>query len=528
MAGILDFDSKKIDSLLDRLGIQKTWMTILGTHISSDKNIQYILKHDNFRDIEFHSEDLIKGLSIGEIGVLYEYSLAHCNSDDRKDKGQFFTPDDVAELMTSHSKKFPSGKWLDPCSGIGNLSWHLVNQQVDKEKFLVNNLILTDIDELALFIARVLFVKSFQKNDANLFNTIEKNFIVFDFLSVADSGELTLFDDLNSPSGLERIPKHDFVIVNPPYLATTEDSQFETAKATDLYAYFLENIIKTSTGFISVTPQSFTNAAKFYALRKLLIDKFSNLTIFNFDNVPDNLFHGIKFGSKNSNKANSIRAAITIALPEPAIHRITSLLRWQTKERKDLLNNLDNFLSEVELTAEYFPKVNKVLEPVFNDLKSKKTLGSLISEIKTDYPLYIPSSPRYFISALKKPVKRSSIKTVYFNSEKDRQLAYLIINSSIMYWWWRVRDGGMTLSLETLYSMPLVECSVDENIISELEKSEESNKIYKMNAGIVQENIKHPIKLISKVNNYVFPKYSDRLTETHSNSELNQLKFLVG
>jgi hypothetical protein len=523
MAGILDFDSKKINFLLDNHGIHKTWMTILATHISKNKSLRYILEHDNFQNIEYHAEDLIEGLSIGEIGVLYEYSLAYCNTDDRKDKGQFFTPDDVAELMVSHSKKFKSGKWLDPCSGIGNLSWHLVNYQTNKEDFLINNLILTDIDELALFIARVLFAKSFQKRETDLFNVIEKNFVVFDFLSVADNGKLSLFEN----EGLNAIPTHDFVIVNPPYLATTEDCRFETAKASDLYAYFLENIIKTSAGFISVTPQSFTNADKFYSLRKLLIEKFSNLTIYNFDNVPDNLFHGIKFGSKNSNKANSIRAAITIALPEPDIHRITSLLRWQTKERKELLSNLDSFLSEVQLTADYFPKVNRILEPVFNELKDRKTLASLISETKTDYPLYIPSSPRYFISALKKPVKRSSIKTIYFQSEKAREQAYQVINSSVMYWWWRVRDGGMTLSHETLYSMPLPELSVNKTIIAELEKSEEMNKIYKMNAGVIQENIKHPLKLISRVNDYVLPEYSDRLTETHSNSELRQLRFLA-
>ncbi|MDR1447447.1 MAG: N-6 DNA methylase [Candidatus Ancillula sp.] len=524
MAGILDFDSKKIIKLLDENGIKKTWMIILASAISKKKCMQYILEHENFNSIEPQKEDLIDGLTIGEIGVLYEFSLAYFNSTDRKDKGQFFTPDDVAELMASYSKKFPNGKWLDPCSGIGNLSWHLVNRQKNKEEFLTKNLILADMDELALFIARVLFTLSFQKSDKLLFHSIETNFVKFDFLSVSDNRRLTLFENGN----LDLIPEHDFVIVNPPYLATSEDVKFETAKCADLYAYFLENIIKTSKCFISITPQSFTNASKFYSLRKLLIEKFSNLTIYNFDNVPDNIFHGVKFGSKNSNKANSIRSAITIALPEYGKHQITSLLRWQTKERKDLLNNLDSFLSNIELTADYFPKVNRIFESVFQDLKNKKTLTSIISGKKTQYPLYIPASPRYYISALKQPVKRSSIKTVYFNTKKDRELAYIVINSSVMYWWWRVRDGGMTLSLETLHSMPLIECSIKDDIIRALEKSESVNKTYKMNAGVVQENVKHPIDLISRINSYVLPKYSERLTETHSNSELNQLKFLVG
>jgi type I restriction-modification system DNA methylase subunit len=525
MAGILSFDSRKFNHILDKYGLEKTWFKILATKLSKNDEFSYVLKHPNFKNVVPFDEDIIDELSIGEIGVLYEYSLARLNTDKRKDNGQFFTPDDIAEVMTERAKLFPDGKWLDPCSGIGNLSWHLTNMQDDKEEFLKRKLILSDTDELALFIARVLFTISFQKNDKNLFNNIENSFVVFDFLSVADKGESTLFSD--DKEQLTKIPAHDFVIVNPPYLATNVDNRFETEKCADLYAYFLENIIKTSKGFISVTPQSFTNAAKFYSLRKLLLDNYSNLTIYNFDNVPDNLFHGIKFGSKNTNKANSIRAAITVALPGSGKHRITSLLRWQTKERKELLSSIDLFLSEACLTPKFFPKVNKVFEPVFQEIKGNKTLSSLINTKKTAYPLFIPSSPRYFIPALKSPVMRASIKTIYFNSAKDREFAYMLINSSLMYWWWRVRDGGMTLSLETIESLPLVDFEVDDAVVSKLAKSETENRVYKTNAGAIQENVKHPKAVLNGVNLCVFPKYSDRLLSVHENSELKQLKFIA-
>ncbi|MDR1033576.1 MAG: SAM-dependent methyltransferase [Bifidobacteriaceae bacterium] len=523
MAGILSFNSHKFNRILDKYGLEQAWFKVLATKLSKNDEFTYVLKHPNFKDVEPFNEDIIKELSIGEIGVLYEYSLAKVNADKRKDNGQFFTPDDVAKIMIERAKLFPDGKWLDPCSGIGNLSWHLTNAQCDKEAFLKDKLILSDVDELALFIARVLFTMSFQRGDKNLFNNIENSFVAFDFLSVADKGESTLFPH----NELTKIPKHDFVIVNPPYLATNADNRFETEKCADLYAYFLENIIKTSKGFISVTPQSFTNASKFYSLRKLLLDNYSNLTIYNFDNVPDNLFHGIKFGSKNSNKANSIRAAIMVALPTKGKHRITSLLRWQTKERKELLGDIDLFLSEVHLTPKFFPKVNKVFEPIFQEVKDNKTLASLITSKKTAYPLFIPSSPRYFIPALKSPVKRASIKTIYFNSEKDREFAYILINSSLMYWWWRVRDGGMTLSLETIESMPLVDFEINEDVVFKLSQSETKNRIYKMNAGAIQENVKHPKALLNSVNLCVIPKYNDKLMAVHENSELRQLKYIA-
>jgi hypothetical protein len=422
--------------------------------------------------------------------------------------------------MTSFSKKFSKGTWLDPCSGIGNLSWHLVAIQDEPEEFLINNLILSDKDDLALLIARTLLTISYQNRHENLFNKIKKNFICFDFLSVADCGDSVLFDQSNE---LTEIPKHDFVIVNPPYLALKADKRFETSKASDLYAYFLENIIKTSKGFISITPQSFTNAKKFKSLRKLLLDKFSNLTIYNFDNVPANIFRGVKFGSKNTNRANSIRVAITIAIPGEGKQRITSLLRWRSSEREFLFKNIENFLSEVVLTKDFFPKVSKQFETLYNNVSEGKTLSNLISSKRTNFQLYIPSSPRYFIVALKKRVKRGSLKQVYFHNEKDRDYAYLLINSSFSYWWWRVRDGGMTLSLETLHSIPLLEFNIDINLIKELEDSETTNKVFKMNAGVKQYNVKHSQKLQLKLNNKLIPNYSKILTQLHENSEFARL-----
>lgn len=517
---IFKFDAKKLDGLLAKYGVKNTWLHLLATHINSKTEFQYILKTDEFKKAKILATNLLDGLSIGEVSILYEYSVAKSNSKSRKSNGQFFTPDDVADFMASYSHQFGSGMWLDPCSGIGNLSWHLVAAQSDPEEFLLNNVILSDKDDLALLVARCLLTISFQNKNRKLFEKIKGSFIKFDFLSVADNGQYDLF---SSPKNLDGIPKHDFVIVNPPYLKTKTDSRFETSKAGDLYSYFLENIIKSSKGFISITPQSFTNAQKFMTLRKLLLDKFNSLKIFTFDNVPANVFKGIKFGSTNSNQANSIRAAIIIAIPGEGKPQITSLLRWRTSERKYLFKNIEKFLSDVTLTQEFFPKVSKNYKQLYVEISSAKTLKLIASPKRTKYPLYVPSAPRYFIPALKKPAKRSSQKVLYFPSEEKRDLAYMAINSSLLYWWWRVRDGGMTLSLETLMSLPLPEFEINEKIVSALEKSEKTSKVYKQNAGAAQENVKHPKVLIEKLNHAVIPEYAELLTSLHENSELTRL-----
>jgi hypothetical protein len=282
----------------------------------------------------------------------------------------------------------------------------------------------------------------------------------------------------------------------------------------------LENIIKSSRGFISITPQSFTNAGKFIALRKLLLSRYKNLTIFCFDNVPANIFKGIKFGSKNSNQVNSIRASIMVAIEGPGKRRISPLIRWKSSEREILFKESKKHLSEVPLSEDFFPKVGKDYEELFTSSLDFERIGNLVSVGKTKFVLYIPSAPRYFIPALKKSVKRASQKTVYFKSAEDRDRAYLLINSSFMYWWWRVRDGGMTLSLETILSCPIPPFKVNAKLVERLEKSELENKVYKQNAGAAQENVKHPKALIKSVNKWVIPEYEVLLIDIHDNSDI--------
>jgi hypothetical protein len=497
------------------MGLSGAWISMLATHLSGMNHLEYILKTQEFADHKILDTDMIDGLTIGEIGVLYEFSVAHVNSDSRKEKGQFFTPDDVAQFMARQAKTFPVGKWLDPCAGVGNLTWHLVAAQEDPEDFLLNRVVLSDIDSLALLIARTLLAASFQSKVDDLFSRLKDNFQQFDFLSVSDNPH---FLEKGDDESLAKIPKHDYVLVNPPYLSTNRDLRFQTAEAGDLYAYFLENIIKTSKGFVSVTPQSFTNASKFRSLRGLLLSRFSNLTIFNFDNVPANLFRGIKFGSKNSNTSNSIRAAITVASPTAGRPAITGLLRWRAAERQALFSKLPELTSNIPLTEDFFPKVTPDLAKLFKTAGEWPKLQTFISLRPTEHVLFVPSSPRYFITALKRPVARASQITLYFNSAKDRDYAYLLLNSSFLYWWWRVRDGGMTLSQQTIKELPCPPITFSSQLIAELEQSEASNKVYKLNSGALQENVKHPAQLIKSVTRHILPSEADALSNTHSNS----------
>lgn len=494
----------RMNNLLIERGLEQTWADILHTRIlNAGQKFNYLLEDPFFSKSQYLPFDLIYKLPIGEISVIYEYSLAHINQDHREDEGQYFTPDDVSMFMSKKASMFPPGVWLDPCCGIGNLSFWLISEQTNKEEFILNHLLFIDRDYLALFISRVLMTINFQENYANFFNLSKDRFLCKDYLASRD------------------LPDYDYAILNPPYVVTNPDARFRSALTKNTYAYFLEKVMENTKGFVSVTPQTFTHSTAYNSIRSVLKNKYSNLSIYCFDNVPQNIFKGYKFGSKNSNKANSTRAAIIVALSDGLqSQRITPLLRWKSTERSRLFSRMDDFLSPVPLYSNIFPKIDGGLVSLYKEVSNyPRILKDLLSTKKTQYCLQIPSTPRYFISALKNPVSRSSSRTIYLSNEQDFNLVYLLVNSSYMYWWWRINDGGMTLSEKTLLTLPIPEvANLDAQLIRDLEKSEGNNKVFKKNAGKINENVKHDEKLIQRINHSLFPSYEKELIYTHNNS----------
>ncbi|OIO75910.1 MAG: hypothetical protein AUJ85_01815 [Elusimicrobia bacterium CG1_02_37_114] len=498
---------QKLNILINRFGIENAWYSILATHIYKlhQPHFDYLLKQKEFSNTSIQDSDVLDSISIGEIATLYEYSLSYFNKDKRKQEGQYFTPNDVAQVMAKKTLTFPVGKiWVDPCSGVGNLSFWMVKLQENPESFLINQLYLIDKDALALFIARTLFTLAFQNKSKSLFLDITPRFIVADFLFSSN------------------LPTFDFAILNPPYVEVEPDNLFETAKARNLYVYFLERVIKVSKGFISITPQTFTHGQRLRTLRQLLLTNMRDISIYCFDNVPDTIFRGVKFGSTNTNKVNSIRAGIIVAKTESKSRsfRITPLLRWHTKERTKMLGHIDDYLTDVEPISDTFPKIQKDLLPLYDKMKkTKKCLAYLVSPRPTRYKLIVPSTPRYFISALRKEVSRSSFRILYFYNKQEYDLAYLLLNSSYTYWWWRINDGGMTISEKTLLSLPIPDnIPVDPVLISKIEQSEFTNRVVKKNAGKNNENVKHNADLIEEINQNLFPRFAPALKCLHNNS----------
>lgn len=443
----------------------------------------------------------LAGMSIGEIGVVYEALLAFTDRDSRKGQGQYFTPDDVASYMAGQAERFPAGIWLDPCCGVGNLSWHLANAMPDGDDFVANRLTLIDLDSTALKTAQALLVASFAAWD--------------DFAALP---KLVERSQRRNYLGAAPLPKHDFVIVNPPYAATARDARFRTADARELYAYFLERVVAKSRGFIAITPASYLGAAKYSALREVLEQRAGGEVIV-FDNVPDTCFRGYKYGSKNTSKTNFVRAAITSSAPSDRGWQVTPILRWANRSRAYMWQSAREYLVPMRTgPAGEWVKVMPGTEEVWDVLQSSsETLRDLASPRPTPFALDVASTPRYYISASKRPLDRGSKHTIFFRTESDMNRAYVLLNSSLSYWWWRCLDGGITLSARHLLSLPVPSSlKASQSLVERLEQSECENVVTKLNAGRQNENVRRPRALVDDIDRRLLTNVSFTFEQVYS------------
>lgn len=499
------------------------WRYLLAALVRDSRlgetEVEAILAAPEFADLHpatvTLTEDLLAGATMGEMSVVYEYLLAANSMADKRANGQFFTPDDAAQFMAERADRFGPGVWLDPCCGVGNLSYWLIARQPDPERYLLDNMRFIDLDPLALLSTRVLLTVAFQREERGVFERLRPHFHEADFLH---------------PDSLLDID-FDYLLLNPPYLKGVKAPEgMQTAQSGDVYVYFLERAFTVmAKGVVAVTPQSFTHGDRYDVIRRIILEHCGSVDVYVFDNMPAALFQTVKFGTENTNKKNSTRAAITVAKPtvENSKLRVTPMMRWTAKQRADLLAQADDLLAPIHHPTETaFPKVEHDLIGVYDNLLTcDTTVGRLSVPLdQADVVLTVPRTPRYFLSATRRQLDRTSLYRIGFR-EADWRRVYLTLNSSAMYLWWRAHDDGMMLSRKVLESMPIPAFDQFDPevlaLVEALEQSEVDNLVAKKNAGKMAENVKHPEGLVVALNAALFP-YVPAATflGQHTNSSL--------
>ncbi|MCF0247851.1 MAG: SAM-dependent DNA methyltransferase [Synergistes sp.] len=460
---------------IDNFGLNGTWDGILN-----------FIKSYNVDNIVLKPENL---------GELYEIGLAYVNKRDKKECGKYYTPDDVASVMSSWLSENECVNICDVCCGTGNLILSYldtVGRKAAEDLLAQNRVFLYDIDGTALNICKTIIEMKYAAQIA------PQNIITGDFL------------DKNI-----RLPENSAVISNPPYFKITKiEGSWEITpnitESREFYSAIMEKILDESRFSVVITPFGFISGRKFKYLREKMAHRSG--FIVSFDNVPANVFNGRKHGIFNTNTSNSVRAAITVSENKPGVsgYRVSPLIRFKASERNLLMKPdvLRGFLGaeyqEIGAGNDVFVKCEPDLYPLFLQLKECRTLFRDSIGAGGD-PIYVPTTCRYFVTGAKRNLKRDG--KYVFQVKKDYTFCYCLLNSSFPYWYWRMYDGGITLQHTLVLDLPIFADMLSEEdnlhleeIAKEMQTEEEKYLIYKKNANKIQENIKFPDSYRKKIN----------------------------
>jgi hypothetical protein len=513
---IADLDDFK--KTIDGLGFDTFWSSFIQSYLAEKRP-----------DLQKTASELVINFTnsifdFDNIGELYEIALEYTNQQSKKTHGQYYTPKDVCEFM---AKKFialrdDNQSLADVCCGTGNLIIEVLSLlKKEQVKTILENkqLYLYDLDRNALRLAImkicILFIP---KNDTGLYHNISKTiqYEVGNFLK----------EDIV-------LPKKCIVISNPPYAKLPHNIEVwkscKTLETNDLYSIFIEKIATQADGAVIISPQSFLGSSKFKILRKVLSNFGGN--IWSFDNVPATIFCGRKKGIFNTNTANSVRAAITVIDKKENGFRVSPMIRFRANERSQLFPQLDKLLGDIRYFNDTaWTKIPKTLEPLVSELRNtKQTVNDLIennaTKQETSLKITVPSTPRYFITGSKRELGRSSKIEIFAKNQESFDKLYLMINSTISYLWWRIYDGGITLTKSTLLAMPVPNLSTEKmsDLVKEGINMEDDFVVNKLNAGKNNENIKLPDEYRKKVNDLILhsinsAEKAEQLFSIHFNS----------
>lgn len=469
---------------IDKKGLKKTWRTILSKILNDTFNSS-IFNVDNF-------------------GELYEIGLEHVNKIQKKEMGKYYTPKDVSKVMSNWLKTLEGKKVCDVGCGTGNLILAYLSCLEAKEAIeLLNegNVYLYDLDEIALEICKYSIAIKYGR----------------DYLKKIHAKHC---DFLNQNV---KLPKDAKVISNPPYYKISEfGKNWKITKvikdSKELYSAFIEKIINQSVSSVFITPYSFIGSSKFYSLRKLM-NKYNGF-ILSFDNVPGSIFNGRKHGIFNSNKGNSVRAAITVVENRAGVEgfRVSPLIRFKTEERERLLNNdflyslLNGRYQQVNSKQKAYYKCHTDLLSILDiwEQNSKKQMSNLINQ-KEGNKICLPTTCRYFTVGSKKDLSRVGKRTIKIKDQTSYNYVYCMMNSTFAYWYWRLYDGGINCPLAIINTIPVFLDLFNEKqlkelneIANEMQNQETNYLVYKVNAGKKQENIKFPKKYRKRINSLFF------------------------
>ena len=233
------FQSYTLENYID--DIEKSGLSYTWTYIC-----EFALNYGENKDF----------LNIKNFGEMYEIGLAIQNKIQKKNNGQYYTPEDVAGIMSEWFNSVDGKNICDVACGTGKLILtylEIIGSGRARKLIQDGNLYLYDMDETALNICKTAILLKYGKD-------------------LSDKVHCLIGDFLSSKI---KLPENCKVISNPPYAAIQQvgldwKNTQVLNDSRELYSCFMEKIVQNCTSAVLITPYSFISGNKFYSLRTIL------------------------------------------------------------------------------------------------------------------------------------------------------------------------------------------------------------------------------------------------------------------
>ena len=336
----------------------------------------------------------------------------------------------------------------------------------------------------------------------------------------------------------------DVIIGNPPYVEYNKKVQgvavsdvyklngYKTIACGNLYAYCIERskvILKASGIFGMIVPLSLSCGNRMDVLRSFVINSFRSNYFSNFEIFPSKLFDGA---------FQRITIVISNNLPKDKISMITKLHRWYSVERKNLFNKIVYTTAGLILPEIGIAKLNTYLHAsILQKVVQYTMLGGYVTKISYADFIYYQEATNYWMkAAMRIPYyKKNGIvetpahgRTLYFKNDKDKQIVFSLINSSLFYIWYIAFSDGFHLSDNVVKRFP-----IDSNLMENNEILLLSNKLQSdidINSFITTRNtVKDNIEIESfRVNaSKTIIDEIDKLLASHYGFTEEELDFII-
>lgn len=373
----------------------------------------------------------------------------------RKDKGVFYTPNDVVRFILINSVKALYGKltssnindidsheipWksfatskkvFDPTCGAGEFLITALQMKLDMvdshcnsvSKAMLIKVVSTisgnDINPTSIMIAKIriylhLLQRYGARKTAGISQTLNNSFTTLDYVS--DSSSLGKM--------------YDIIVGNPPYVEDSKSGLQPTVKYGNIYA----NVISNAAGHLHdggsmgfVIPLSHISTPRMSKLRERLSVALREQYIMSYADRPDCLFDSVH---------QKLCILIGRKVKAPYVVHTGNYQYWYKNEREFLFQRAQVIKNDY-VSKDFIPKLgNKMDVSIYKKVigVSKKTIYSISR--KGQENVYLNRRETFWMKAYRETVADPEYKVFSFASSGEADYCYCLINSSIFWWYW--------------------------------------------------------------------------------------------